>query len=212
MSFSNVYCSLLLFLTGLSYSQNIDLKILKSINQTELPCWDKTMRGTSFSIYPVMPAVPLTVWTHGFIKKDKALMRNGYKSAIAITFASIVSTGLKFAINRTRPFAQYPTQITQRDYEVGPYSFPSGHATAAFVSATALSLSYNKWYITVPAYVYAGFVSYSRMRLGVHYPTDILAGIVIGVGAGYLTWHIDKLIRRRQERKSTLGSVKTITD
>lgn len=206
--FHFLLCSILLFISSFSYSQSIDLRILKSINQTELPCWDKTMRGLSFTIYPVMPAVPITVWTHGLIKKDKALMRNGYKSAIAITFASVVTTGVKIAVNRTRPYAQYPNEIVQRDHEVGPYSFPSGHTTAAFASATALSLSYNKWYITVPAYVYAGFVAYSRMRLGVHYPTDLLGGIVVGVGAGLLTWQIDKVIKRRQERKNlrSIGS------
>ncbi|MGZ4042748.1 MAG: phosphatase PAP2 family protein [Bacteroidia bacterium] len=159
-----------------------------------MPCWDKTMKGVSFSVYPVMPLVAGGVWAHGYAIKDENLMRSGYKSAIAISFAVATSTGLKYLVNRTRPFKEYPGDITQRDMHVGPFSFPSGHTTSAFASATALSLSYKKWYVTVPAYLYAGFVGYSRMRLGVHYPSDVLGGMIIGVGAGLLTWQVDKMI------------------
>lgn len=175
-------------------SQNADLRLLKNINSGEMPVWDKTMRGVSFSVYPVMPAVAGGVWLHGYYAKDEAMMRNGYKSAIAISFAVATSTGLKYLVNRTRPFKEYPNDIVQRDMHVGPFSFPSGHTTSAFASATALSLSYKKWYVTVPAYLYAGFVGYSRMRLGVHYPTDVLGGMVVGIGAGLLTWQIDKMV------------------
>ncbi|MCE3259684.1 MAG: hypothetical protein K0S12_1325 [Bacteroidetes bacterium] len=177
-----------------SYGQNLDFRIVRDLNKPEMPVWDKTMKGVSFSVIPVMPAVVGGVWCHGYFTKDEALMRSGFKSAIAITFAAATSTGLKYLVNRKRPFAAYPADIVQRDSHVGPFSFPSGHTTTAFASATALSLSYKKWYVTLPAYVYAGFVAYSRMRLGVHYPTDLLGGMVIGIGAGLLTWQLDKTI------------------
>ncbi|MCE3229344.1 MAG: hypothetical protein K0S32_3895 [Bacteroidetes bacterium] len=183
-----------LFFTLGVRSQNLDFRIVRDLNKPIMPLWDKTMMGVSHSVYGAMPVVAGGVWLDGYIHKDEAMMRNGYKSAIAITFAVATSTGLKYLVNRKRPFAQYPGEITQRDSHVGPFSFPSGHTTSAFASATALSLSYKKWYVTVPAYIYAGFVGYSRMRLGVHYPTDLLGGIIIGVGAGFLTWQLDKAI------------------
>lgn len=190
--------ALLFLLTFIDvFSQNIDLEILKSINARDMPCWDKTMKGLSFSAYPVVPVSVAGIWSHGYFTKNKELMRNGYKSAVTIGFAVGVTTGLKYAVNRKRPYNEFPDEIIKRD-ETGPYSFPSGHTTAAFATATAMSLSYKKWYITVPSYVYAGFVSYSRMRLGVHYPTDLLGGILIGVGSGFLTWEIDKMIRRKK--------------
>lgn len=158
--------------------------------------WDKTMKGVSFSVYPAMPVSVIGIWSHGYFSKNEVMMRNGYKSAITIALAVGVSTGLKYAINRKRPFAAYPNDIIRRD-DVGPYSFPSGHTTAAFATATAVSLSYKKWYVALPAYAYAGFVGYSRMRLGVHYPTDVLGGMVIGIGAGFLTWQLDKIINRK---------------
>lgn len=186
---------ILCFTKNLS-SQSIDLKILKSINQNEMPCWDKTMRSTSFSVYPVMPATAIGIWSQGYFTNNKVMMRNAYKSAISIAIAITSTSALKFAINRTRPYNKYPNDIIKRDH-AGPYSFPSGHATAAFATATAMSLSYNKWYITIPSFAYAGFVGYSRMRLGMHYGTDVFGGIIIGVGSGLITWKIDKLLNKK---------------
>jgi len=186
---------ILCFTKNLS-SQSIDLKILKSINQNEMPCWDKTMRSTSFSVYPVMPATVIGIWSQGYFTNNKVMMRNAYKSAISIAIAITSTSALKFAINRTRPYTKYPNDIIKRD-NAGPYSFPSGHTTAAFATATAMSLSYNKWYITIPSFAYAGFVGYSRMRLGMHYGTDVFGGIIIGVGSGLITWKIDKLLNKK---------------
>jgi len=175
------------------FAQNSELNMLRSLNKNEMPCWDKTMKGVSFSVYPVMPVSVAGIWSHGYFTKDPVMMRNGYKSAITIGLAVGLSTGIKYAVKRTRPFVEYPNDIIQRD-KVGPLSFPSGHTTAAFATATAVSLSYKKWYITVPSYVYAGFVGYSRMRLGVHYPSDVLGGMIIGIGCGFLTWQLDRVI------------------
>ncbi|MDP3556659.1 MAG: phosphatase PAP2 family protein [Bacteroidota bacterium] len=186
----------ILFSTKHFHSQNLDFKILKAVNQTDMPCWDKTMKGVSFSVYPAMPVSVIGIWTHGYINKDEVMMRNGYKSAVSIAFAIGLSTGLKYAVNRTRPFNEYPNDIVKRD-NAGPYSFPSGHTTAAFATATALSLSYKKWYVTVPAYAYASMVGYSRMRLGMHYGTDVLGGMIVGIGSGLLTWQLDKAFNKK---------------
>ena len=174
-------------------SQSLDYRVLKSLNQGSLPNWDKTMKGVSFSVYPAMPITVIGIWSHGFFKKDETMMRNGYRSAATIGLAIALSMGLKYVVNRPRPFVEYPNSIIKRD-DVGPYSFPSGHTASAFATATTISLSYKKWYVTIAAYVYAGFVGYSRMRLGVHYPSDVLGGIVAGIGSGLLVWKLDRLL------------------
>jgi membrane-associated phospholipid phosphatase len=180
-----------LFFSTFSKSQNIDLHLLKTVNAGNHSTWDNTMKGVSWSVYPAMVLESGGVLAYGYYKKDDAMIRNGYKSILCIGAANVISIGLKYAVNRTRPYTQYPNDITQRT-ETGPYSFPSGHTTAAFSTATALTLSTKKWWIGVPAFSYAGFVAYSRMRLGVHYPSDVLGGIFIGVGTGLLTWQLDK--------------------
>ena len=174
-------------------SQNADFRILRSINSGKLPAWDYAMKGVTETAYPVAIAAPLATWAHGYFKKDKVMMRNGYKSAVTIGIAMCVSTSLKYLIRRERPFDKYPGEIIARDAS-GTYSFPSGHTTAAFATATSLSLSYRKWYVAIPAYTYAGFMGYSRMRLGMHYPSDVLGGMLTGIGSGLLTWKLDKWI------------------
>lgn len=193
----NSFILFILFFSLHFYSQNLDYKVLKTMNQSDMPCWDKTMKGVSFSVYPAMPVSVVGIWTHGFITKDEVMMRNGYKSAVTIAFAVAVTSGLKYTVNRTRPYTEYPNDIIQRGKTEGPYSFPSGHTTAAFATATAVSLSYKKWYVTVPAYAYAGLVGYSRMRLGMHYGTDVLGGMLIGIGSGLLTWQLDKVFNKK---------------
>ncbi len=174
--------------------------MLKNINQGENPNWDKTMKITSTSVYPVMVAVPGSLLLSGYINNDKVMMRNSFKSAAAIGLNIALTTGIKYSFDRERPFVTYPNDIIQRT-DVGPHSFPSGHTSCAFASATALTLSTKKWYIAVPSYLYACGVGYSRMRLGVHYPTDVLGGMVIGIGSSLLVWQIDKWLQKKQKIK-----------
>ena len=69
---------------------------------------------------------------------------------------------------------------------------PSGHTSGAFATATALSLKYPEWYVIVPSYLWASSVGLSRMHLGLHYPTDVLAGAVLGAGSAYLTYKVNE--------------------
>lgn len=176
-------------------SQSLDFSMLRAINKNEHPNWDKTMKLTSTSIYPVMVIAPGSLILSGYINNDKIMMRNGVKTGVAIGLDILLTTGLKYAINRPRPFVQYPTDIIKRT-DAGPYSFPSGHTSVAFATATALTLSTKKWYVAVPSYAYACAVGYSRMRLGVHFPSDVLGGMILGIGSSLLVFQIDKWLQR----------------
>jgi membrane-associated phospholipid phosphatase len=176
-------------------AQSLDFSMLRAINKNEHPKWDKTMRITSTSIYPVMVIAPGSLILSGYINNDKIMMRNGVKTGVAIGLDVLLTTGLKYAINRPRPYLQYPNDIVKRT-DAGNYSFPSGHTSTAFAAATALTLSTKKWYVAVPSYAYACAVGYSRMRLGVHFPSDVLGGMILGIGSSLLIFQIDKWIQR----------------
>lgn len=190
------FCFIFLLTTITVKSQNADFTILRDLNKGEYPNLDISMKITSASIYPAMIGVPGGLYLSGYVNNDKVMMRNGIKSAAAIGLNIALSTGLKYSINRKRPFVEYPNDIIQRT-SVGKYSFPSGHTSCAFASATALTLSTKKWYIAIPAYTYACGVGYSRMRLGVHFPTDVLGGMILGIGSSLLVWQIDKWVQKK---------------
>jgi len=189
---------ILLFLIAQQYpvqSQNLDFTMLRAINKNEHPNWDKTMKITSESIYPAMVIAPGSLILSGYVNNDKIMMRNGVKTGFAIGLNVLLTSGLKYAINRPRPFEKYPNDIVQRTH-AGKYSFPSGHTSTAFATATALTLSTKKWYVALPSYAYACAVGYSRMRLGVHFPSDVLGGMVIGIGTSLLVFQIDKWMQK----------------
>lgn len=84
---------------------------------------------------------------------------------------------LKPLVNRTRPYDLLGYEILIPP--VGDPSFPSGHTAASFAAAAALYAIDRRWGIA--AYLFAVLMGFSRLYLGVHFPTDVLAGAVIGV-------------------------------
>lgn len=187
---------LLLFSFEKFSAQNTDLRILKSINKTDHKFWDESMRITSDGVFPFMVISPTALWLTGYINKDETMKRNGVKTVIAIGGNILITEALKRSVKRPRPYTSYPDDIILRKKTTG-FSFPSGHTSSAFATATALTLSTKKWYVGVPAFAYAGLVGYSRMRLGAHYGSDVLVGVLVGVGTSLLTWQCDKWINKK---------------
>lgn len=85
---------------------------------------------------------------------------------------------------RTRPFIRYP--FIEKLSTGGNSSFPSGHTLEAFAMATAFTLLLPKRKKPALLFLWASLVAYSRMELGVHYPSDVFAGMVIGVFLGII--------------------------
>jgi undecaprenyl-diphosphatase len=94
-----------------------------------------------------------------------------------ILIAESVSGALKAQLERDRPPVVDPEpEALVRVPDT--YSFPSGHATVSFACATVLALAVPR--LSIPLYVLAALISFSRVYVGVHYPFDIVAGAVIG--------------------------------
>jgi undecaprenyl-diphosphatase len=140
--------------------------------------------------------VPTTVLAIGLIDNNKMTLKKGLYLAETAAASTFITYGLKYSIKRTRPYITSPE--LKADGNGRDPSFPSGHTSVAFATATSLYLAYPKWYVAVPAYAWAASVGYSRMYLGVHYPTDVLAGAVIGAGSAWLMYKANKWLFKKK--------------
>jgi hypothetical protein len=190
--------SVLLLFTLSANAQNFDIDLLKDINpqNPDSEVWNVS----SSSFLYVSGTLAIGSLTYGIVAKDKKWKHNGYELLITsgINFAS--TELLKAAFARPRSEDQYPGEIFTNSTTTG-YSFPSGHTSQAFAMATTLTLQYKKWYVVVPAYLWAGSVGYSRMYLGKHYPSDVLAGAALGVASSYLGHVITKKLFRPKKNR-----------
>lgn len=182
---------ILLSVTG-AYAQNPDIDLLRKINVDRNVKLEPGFLFITRSVTPISLGSPAIQLGYGIIKKDNTAINNGILAGSSFLLASTVSTSLKYIVNRDRPFTTYP-DIQKRARADLP-SFPSGHTTSAFATATTLSLAYPKWYVIVPTYAWAGVVGYSRMYLGVHYPSDVLVGAIIGTGSALVCYKTMKVM------------------
>lgn len=129
---------------------------------------------------------------------------------VAITILlcdQITSTLMKPYFARLRP-SQDPSLVGLlhhvNGYKGGLYGFASGHAANTFGTAIFVWLtlrSVYKWIALI--FVWAILMTYTRIYLGVHFPSDILVGGTIGLLCGYLSYHISQRLRKRYNNKKT---------
>ncbi|WP_297520708.1 phosphatase PAP2 family protein [uncultured Clostridium sp.] len=122
------------------------------------------------------------------------------KVGFMIFFASSINLVLveffKHIVKEPRPFLTHP-ELLNSVIGVAPhsYSFPSGHASAAFVGAFILAYYFKKW--AIPVYLLAIAIAVSRPFLLVHYPTDVIAGAIIGIVSSILAFFFYRIILKR---------------
>ena len=178
-------------------AQNFDINLLKEINLHRNTSFDKPLYQLDKAVYALSVATPLSMLAVGIIKHDQDLKTKSLNVGVSLVGSMASTYILKKSIQRERPYLTYPV-INNYSLE-DSYSMPSGHTTAAFSTATSLTLAYPKWYVAVPAFTYASVVAYSRLHLGVHYPSDVFIGALIGSGGAFLTHKAQKWINKRRK-------------
>lgn len=163
--------------------QRFDDKMMEDIQATRTPGQTAFFHTISDANNYVNVGIPAALFVTGLIKNDADMKQNAlYIGTNAVT-TELLNLLIKKLVKRPRPFIT--NMCLTPVYRPGSYSFPSGHTSSAFSSGVSLARAYPRWYVIVPSLLWASSVGYSRMYLGVHYPSDVAAGAVLGTGTAF---------------------------
>ncbi|MCI9272998.1 MAG: phosphatase PAP2 family protein [Clostridiales bacterium] len=126
--------------------------------------------------------------------------------SLLVTFL-IGEVGIKNIVERVRPCNVYPNLDILIPRPNG-FSFPSGHAASSFTASVILFRANKKW--GIGAFIMASLIAVSRVYLYVHFPTDILAGIFLGIGVAALILLIYHRIQKKKDLSSSLSNEKQV--
>lgn len=175
-------------------AQNWDINTVKKING-----WDsRFIRNSSKIISESTPYIvvggPVALAIYAAISKNEPLLKDAIYIGSSVAEAVVLVYGVKYIADRQRPYDKYPDELHIRKKEGSP-SFPSSHTATAFALATSLSIRYPRWYVIAPTAVWACSVGLARMNEGVHYPSDVIAGALIGTGCAFANVYVNKWLQ-----------------
>lgn len=172
----------------------IDRSLLLAINSYHSSFMDNIM----YYISAVWIFFPLFVyWLYLFFRQygPRKVLILGAFLGVLIALTDQSSYRIKHGVKRYRP--THNLEIREKvhivnDYRGGQYGFFSGHAANSFGIATLLFLLYSQrsHYLRWSFFAWAALLSYSRMYLGVHYPSDILVGMLVGIFWGLVVYKL----------------------
>lgn len=187
---------------GTTFYFEWEVKLMESIQSFMGPVLAKIMEVITFfgSDLFIVFCLGLVYWVY-----DK---KQGMRFGVTLMLTDIIFPVIKNIALRRRPYMDHENiqplvlidnSADAMDIAAQGYSFPSGHSASAAGMATTLALTFRKTWLRVLAVVLPLLVGISRFSLGVHYPTDVLAGWVLGYGmAFFMPWAVRKV---KNERK-----------
>ena len=163
-----------------SCAVSFDLPILDWIQATmQSPFMDKFMPFITLFGEAGIFWIALSILFMIFPKTRKMGLGMGLAMAMGLLICNVI---MKPMIARPRPYdfqmAQFGKMIPLLIEAQHDFSFPSGHTIACF-EASVVMLKNNKW-LGIPAFILGLMVTFSRMYLYVHYPTDVIVSVILG--------------------------------
>ena len=130
--------------------------------------------------YPLIAALLVLLWRRRESVREKIHTLGEWIAAVVLS-RLIITTAIRLFYHRPRPFVAFRLHPLVFD---GSWSFPSGHAALFFALAASVYFSNKKWGQWL--YAAAVIICASRVIAGVHYPSDILGGAIVGIVSAYL--------------------------
>ncbi|MBP1919987.1 phosphatase PAP2 family protein [Youngiibacter multivorans] len=166
----------------------------------------KLMNSKALDVFFGNPVIVYALYILIAVTAVLLILRGTRKTAVLVAISFLITwiSGeqiLKNVIGRVRPFIEYGLTVIIKRPE--SYSFPSGHAAMSFAVAGVFLFTGHRYRKTFLAF--AVYVSISRVYLNVHYLTDILGGVLLGLSVSYMTvrwigrWLQDKVYYRRSK-------------
>jgi membrane-associated phospholipid phosphatase len=164
----------------------LDDRLLLSVYRIDAPLFAATMNGADLLAYPAFYAAVPAAWGGALLLREGRDFEDAFRLTLSFGASYLLSTVGKELIRRPRPTLAdvddrgrwHPRD--EREDRVYRFSLPSGHAALAFGLATSYGLSHPHWYVLGPGYVWAASTALSRVWRGRHYPSDVLAGALLG--------------------------------
>lgn len=154
----------------------MDVYVVKHLNDVAAHSVAARAAVIAFAVYGIFLLALSPV-----ITRKPSLMIRAYGAALVAFLINVLIGFIRF---RPRPFVVHPDIIKLVDVSPLKKSFPSGHTTVAFAIAMTIFFWNKKW--GVAALVLATLIGLSRVAVGVHYPSDIIGGAVLGFGIALL--------------------------
>ncbi|HLP18169.1 MAG TPA: phosphatase PAP2 family protein [Bacteroidota bacterium] len=175
-------------LTDVAVSEGPDTRLFRTINNAQTQFKTSLFTATDNTTALIVVGVPLGCIIYGIAADDRRVLNTG----VLLSASEVLTYGLKhilkITVKRPRPYEDLADVHVNNIGSADEYSFPSGHTAGAFALATMLTLRHPKPIVYIPAFIWAGMVGYGRVYNGVHYPSDVLGGAVLGAGTSVLTF------------------------
>jgi len=168
-----------------NYVKISDLRLLflfnKGLHCLVLDIFMNTITQIGSLVFAI--ALPLIL----ILSENKTFVITGSKIAIVLAISQTVVFLVKRLVHRPRPFKVFSNIINKKPTTC-QYSFPSGHTCAAFSLAYVLAASFPR--LSFILFILASLVGFSRVYLGVHYPTDVIVGVITAYGSFLISTRI----------------------
>ncbi|KXK05733.1 MAG: Membrane-associated phospholipid phosphatase [Chlorobi bacterium OLB4] len=179
---------------SLQVNDDIDVNLFRAINSIESPVLESVIKISDRSIIPGAIITPPLFYFAARSGNNYYDENSAVLLGVSNIFTGITVLATKHIFKRDRPFQKIKNvNMRGKDPFLDKYSFPSGHTAFAFSTAGILSLRYSNEPILIAGlYSYAFLIGFGRVYLGVHYPSDVLGGMVLGSANALLTFGIRK--------------------
>ena len=155
----------------------IDAELIHWIHLNRIESLDGMLQWlTAATTYISLGMIILVMAVHRFRNPG---WRMALQLAVVLILSALLTALLKEIFARERPF--YSHEMVQKLTDGGGHSFPSGHSLEVFAVAMTMGLLFKNTYVWIICIFWAMLIGYSRVALGVHYPGDVLGGMITGI-------------------------------